>query len=64
VRATIVAVGKQKNMTYSECVSVALGIQHAVPIRHIVNCGLPLSTKLFHIISQTVQFSKKKVFEH
>jgi len=35
----------------SECVSVALGIQHAMRMRHIVICDLPLSTIFFHIIS-------------
>jgi len=36
-------------ITQGECVFVALGIQHAM--RHIVICGLPRSTKFFHIIS-------------
>ena len=37
-----------------ECVFVALGtlvIQHAMRMHYIVICGLPLSTKFFHIIS-------------
>ena len=40
VRATIVAVEKAKSTTYSECVPISLGIQHAVHTRRIV-CGLP-----------------------
>jgi len=44
--------GKAINMTYSECVSVALVIQHAILIRHIVIGGLTCSKipslKLLH----------------
>ena len=39
---------------------VALGIRHALPMRNIVICGLPLSTIFFHIIPYNVGFSKKK----
>jgi len=42
---------KAISITYSECVILALGIQHAIPMRHIVFCGLPSSTVFFHIIS-------------
>jgi len=33
------------------CVFAAVGIQHAMCMRHIVICGQPGSTRLFHIIS-------------
>ena len=36
---------------YSECVCVALGIQQAMRMRHIVICDLPGSNEFFHIIS-------------
>jgi hypothetical protein len=39
---------------------VALGIQHAMRVRHIGICGLPVSNVFFHIISKTAGFSKKK----
>jgi len=42
---------KPTSVAYSECVSVALVIQHAMRTRHIVSCGLPVSTIMFQIIS-------------
>ena len=45
------------------CVSVALGIQHAMRVLHIVICGLLRSTAFFHIISPKAGFSKEKVLE-
>ena len=35
---------------YSECVSVDLGIKHAVRMRHIVTYGLPHTNICCHII--------------
>ena len=42
--------GKAINITYSKCVFAALGIQHAMRMRHIVISGLSGSTIFFHII--------------
>ena len=43
--------GKAVNITPPLCVFVAIGIQHAIRLRHIVTCALPRSTILFHKIS-------------
>jgi len=39
------------SITHYECVFVALLIQHAKRLRHIVICGLSGSTVFYHIIS-------------
>jgi hypothetical protein len=54
--------GKTKRITYSECVFLALGIQHAMRMCRVVICGLSVSTLHFHIISKRGRFSKEKVF--
>jgi len=50
VRATIVTMEKSIIVTYSECIFLALGIQHVMRIHQIVICGLPSSIIFFHII--------------
>jgi hypothetical protein len=51
VRENIVVVEKQKLLYVLVCLFVALGMQHAIRMRHIVICGLAGSTIFFHIIS-------------
>ena len=54
--------GKAISITCSECVSVALVIQHALCTRHTAICSLPSSAIFFHSVSQTAQFWKKKKY--
>jgi len=42
---------KALNIKYSLCVFAALGIQHAMCMRHIFICDIFASTIFFHIIS-------------
>jgi len=48
-------------ITYSECESVVLVIQHAMRMRPIVICGLPRFTIFFHIISERHDFRKQNL---
>ena len=43
--------GKTISITYSECVPIALGIQHAINMCHIVICDLSGYTISLHVIS-------------
>ena len=56
--------GKAKSITYPECVSVALRIQHAMSMSRTVICGQTGAAIFFHIISLTARLKKKKVIEH
>jgi len=57
--------GKAIGITYSERVSVALGIQHAMLMRHIVICGLSGSTIVRSTLShKRHDFGEKSIFEH
>ena len=54
--STIVAVGKASSITYCECVFVALDIQHAMHMRHIVFRSMLRSTIRFphYLINATI----------
>jgi len=43
--------GKTSSFTYSQCVFVALGMQHAMRRRGTVNCGLSDCTMSLYITS-------------
>jgi hypothetical protein len=62
VHATTVAVEKQLSITYSKCVFVALGAQHATHMRHIFICGLLGSTIFFQLSHKRHYFRKEKLF--
>ena len=55
--------GKATSITYSECVSVALVIQHPKCMRHIVFCGLSGSTIFFrHYLADDTQVTENKMY--
>jgi hypothetical protein len=56
--------GKAVIVTYSECVFLALGIQHAMRMRRVVICGQPGTTVFFHIILINSTIFEEKVMEY
>jgi hypothetical protein len=52
------------SISHSASVFVALGIQHAMRLRHIVICGLPSSTILSTLSHKRQDFLKKKVTQN
>jgi len=53
--------GKQNFSQGTDCVFVALITQRAMPMRHIVICGLPGCT-LFSISSHTSEYFREKTY--
>jgi hypothetical protein len=51
------------SIAYSECVSVALGIQQAMRMRHIAICSLPRSIIFFphYLINGTILGGEKVI---
>ena len=57
-------IGKAISIAHSQFVFVALVVQHAMRMRHIVICGLPRSTIFFPHYLINGKIFGKKVIEH
>ena len=53
---------KAISISYSECVFVALGIEHKIRTRHIFNCGLSVCTICFSKLSHKRHNFRKKSY--
>ena len=63
VRAATVAVEEQQVLHILKCVYKALRIQHLMPVRHIVMCGLFGCTVFSTLSLKRYDFRKKKGIE-
>jgi len=66
VLATIVTVQKPISITYfvRMCVCVALGIQHAMCMRHLSSVACPVLQYFSTLFQKRHDFRKRKVTEH
>jgi hypothetical protein len=55
--------GKAISIIQPGCVFVALGIQHAMRLRHILICGIPHPKTYFNIISYKARYWEKMLLK-